>query len=267
MSGLSWFGVLSTLSEPAPSAVTQAQPEPNRPEAAAVNCSFNFAKSPKDRFTASAKAPVGSPPALGPMSTQNMLWFQCPPPLLRTAVRTTSGTAPRFLSSPSRSDAWTPGAFSSAACRLFTYPWWCLVWRISMGRASLPQPGDRAGEQRQRDHDGDHDVDVPVHPGNVAPQEVADEQHAPHPGQPAHHVVGDEVAIAHLRHPCHHRRERPNDRHEPCEHDRLPPVLLVERMSAIQVLLVEEQRLLTREDARARAAADRVPHRVPGDRK
>ena len=41
---------------------------------------------------ASAMAPLGSPPALGPMMVQNMEWFTCPPPLLRTAVRMASGT-------------------------------------------------------------------------------------------------------------------------------------------------------------------------------
>src|SRR5215471_13379490 len=91
ISGVSWFGVLVIDSLP-PSLTSHAQPDPNRPAAAAANCSLNFAKSPNALLIAVASFPEGSPPLPGPMSSQNIEWFQCPPPLFRTAVRTDSGT-------------------------------------------------------------------------------------------------------------------------------------------------------------------------------
>src|SRR5689334_7876054 len=121
MRGLSWLGVLVIDSLPFPSSTSHAQPEPKRPAAAAANCSLNFAKSPNDDFMAAASLPDGSPPLFGPMTCQKREWFQCPPPLLRTAVRTASGTElmPRISSSsdfPCHS-----GAFSNAAFTLVTY--------------------------------------------------------------------------------------------------------------------------------------------------
>src|SRR3954468_14653995 len=77
-----------------PLLINQAQPEPNRPTPAALNCSRNFAKSPKALRIALPRLPPGSPPALGDMICQNIEWFQCPPPLLRIAVRTASGALP-----------------------------------------------------------------------------------------------------------------------------------------------------------------------------
>src|SRR3954465_5418552 len=91
ISGLSWFGVLVIDNLP-PSLMSQAQPDPNRPVPAAANCSLNLLKSPNALLMASPSLPLGSPPLLGPMISQNIVWFQWPPPLLRTAVRTDSGT-------------------------------------------------------------------------------------------------------------------------------------------------------------------------------
>ena len=54
-----------------PRYLRQAHPEPNRPTPAAANCSLNFSKSPNDDLIASASLPLGVPPALGPMSSQN----------------------------------------------------------------------------------------------------------------------------------------------------------------------------------------------------
>src|SRR3954468_16263759 len=91
MRGLSWLGVLVMDSLP-PSLTSHTHPDPNRPAAAAANCSLNFAKSPNPVLIPSASLPLGSPPDFGAISSQNIEWFQWPPPLLRTAVRTASGT-------------------------------------------------------------------------------------------------------------------------------------------------------------------------------
>ena len=72
--------------------ITHAQPLPKRPTPALANCSLNASKLPNDELIASAMAPVGAPPACGAMICQNIEWFAWPPPLLRTAVRMSSGT-------------------------------------------------------------------------------------------------------------------------------------------------------------------------------
>ena len=64
---------------------------------------------------------VGALPALGAIIFQNIVWFTCPPPLLRTAVRMSSGTLPRFRSSSSALIPCRSARSSSAALRLFTY--------------------------------------------------------------------------------------------------------------------------------------------------
>ena len=45
---------------------SQAQPEPNRPAPALLNCSLKSSKQPKSFLIWSAMAPVGSPPPSGP---------------------------------------------------------------------------------------------------------------------------------------------------------------------------------------------------------
>ena len=50
---------------------------------------------------ASAISPLGSPPPLGFMIFQNMVWLTWPPPLLRTAARMSSGMALRSRMSSS----------------------------------------------------------------------------------------------------------------------------------------------------------------------
>ena len=71
ISGLSWFGVLVIESLP-PELISHAQPDPNRPTPAALNCSRNFAKSPNALLMAGPRFPPGSPPALGAMICQNI---------------------------------------------------------------------------------------------------------------------------------------------------------------------------------------------------
>src|SRR5262245_12093885 len=96
ISGLSWLGVL-VMESFDPSSSRHTKPLPHRPAPALAHCSLNASKPPNDPVMASPILPVGAPPAFGPIHFQNMLWFQCPPPLLRTAVRTSSGTEPISL--------------------------------------------------------------------------------------------------------------------------------------------------------------------------
>ena len=65
--------------------------------------------------------PVGAPPDCGPMICQNIVWFTCPPPLFRTAVRMSSGTLAMPRSSSSTLFDCSSGCLSSAAFRLVTY--------------------------------------------------------------------------------------------------------------------------------------------------
>jgi len=46
---------------------------------------LNASNEPKAASMAAANAPVGAPPAFGAKLSQKKVWFQCPPPLLRTA--------------------------------------------------------------------------------------------------------------------------------------------------------------------------------------
>src|SRR4051812_23039772 len=122
ISGLSWFGELVMESLP-PSFSSHTQPLPKRPPPAFAHSSLNLSKPPNELLIASAILPVGLPPALGAIHVQNLLWFQWPPPLLRTAVRIASGTLLIDWQSSSTLLPWSSGAFSSAVLRLVTYAW------------------------------------------------------------------------------------------------------------------------------------------------
>src|SRR5512142_2261861 len=89
------------MSRPVPVLMSQAQPEPNRLAPAAESFSLQASNVPNAALIAEARLPTGAPPLPGPMICQNMLWFQCPPPLLRTAVRMFSGTIAQLLASNS----------------------------------------------------------------------------------------------------------------------------------------------------------------------
>src|SRR5688572_7043395 len=119
ISGLSWFGELVIDSLP-PSLSSHTQPLPKRPVPAFAHSSLNLSKLPNEPLIASAILPVGAPPALGAIHSQNREWFQCPPPLLRTAVRIASGTLLMLLQSSSTLLPCSSGAFSRAAFKLVT---------------------------------------------------------------------------------------------------------------------------------------------------
>src|SRR5215211_3423620 len=135
MTGLSWFGVDTTLRLP-PSDTSHVQPDPNRFTPASLICAFSWSTSPKAERIADSSAPDGSPPPLGFMISQKSVWFAWPPPLLRTAARLSSGIASRLeiASSTGRSAHSVP---SSALFRLSTYAWWCLPWWMRIVSASI----------------------------------------------------------------------------------------------------------------------------------
>src|SRR5262249_2484359 len=108
--------VISTLP---PSLINQAQPDPNRPTAAAANFSLNPANPPNALLIAAARFPTGSPPAFGPRIVQNMEWLIWPPPLFRTAVRMFSGTIVQLLASSSSTDF--PARFGADSSALFRF--------------------------------------------------------------------------------------------------------------------------------------------------
>jgi hypothetical protein len=75
-------------------------------------------------------------------------------------------------------------------------------------------------------------------------------------------VEHGEAPVAHRSDARDERRERPHDRDEARQDDRLAAVLLVEALRAHEVLLVEEARAFVREHLGADLAADPVVHRV-----
>ena len=135
MIGLSWFGELSTSNLP-PDTLSQAQPLPKRVIAAFAKSSLNFANPPKSLAIFAASSPVGSPPALGPITVQKSEWLACPPPLFRTTPRMFSGTAAKLAISSS-TDFCSKSVPAMALLTLVMYAWWCFVWWISMVRASM----------------------------------------------------------------------------------------------------------------------------------
>src|SRR5260370_42552399 len=92
INGLSCFGGEITSNLPLLFLINHAQPLPNRPTPAAENFSLNWSNPPKAALISSASLPFGSPPAFGPMIFQTNEGLACPPPLLRTTVRMSSGT-------------------------------------------------------------------------------------------------------------------------------------------------------------------------------
>ena len=67
---MSWLGVLSMVRPPLASAISQAQPLPNRPAHALANCSLNLSNPPKALSIAAASAPPGAFAPPGAISSQ-----------------------------------------------------------------------------------------------------------------------------------------------------------------------------------------------------
>src|SRR5262249_59804609 len=83
--GLPGSGVGVIWSFP-PWATGPAQPLPNWPTAAALNCSLNLSRPPQSRSIAWAICPLGEPPPCGFIEFQKKVWFQTWAALLNTPV-------------------------------------------------------------------------------------------------------------------------------------------------------------------------------------
>jgi len=102
---------------------------------------------------------------------------------------------------------------------------------------------------------------------NVAAQEIAYEQHRPNPRQTADDVVKRLATVLHLPHTGHDRHKGADDGHEARKNDRLSTMSLVKRVSALEMLAVEEQRILTSEQPRAGNLPDIIADAVAQDRR
>jgi hypothetical protein len=102
ISGLSWLGELVTASLPSLPFTSHAHPLPNRLAAASPNPFLNSSTLLNAASMAFSRSPAGSPPfPFGAITAQKKVWFQCPPPLFRTAVCAFSGSFFRLASSSS----------------------------------------------------------------------------------------------------------------------------------------------------------------------
>jgi len=96
MIGLSWLGVGDDLQ---PSLLVDDEPGPSAAETAdsgGLELRLELVDASEglhDRLGELADGRPSAPP--GSSSSQKKVWLECPPPLLRTAVRIGSGTAPR----------------------------------------------------------------------------------------------------------------------------------------------------------------------------
>ena len=83
--GVSALGVVTILSSP-PSHTSHAQPEPNRPTAAALKASTNLSRPPKVSSILTASSPSGLPPPPGFMQFQKKVWFHTWAALLKSGA-------------------------------------------------------------------------------------------------------------------------------------------------------------------------------------
>ena len=109
------------------------------------------------------------------------------------------------------------------------------------GAAPAAMPDVFDGDRQQRDHDDpqDHEREVVLHDRDVA-ERVAGPHAGAHPDQASDDVVGGEPGVRHRADPGDERGERPDDRHEARQEDRLAAVALVEGPRADQVLSLQE---------------------------
>jgi len=121
---------------------------------------------------------------------------------------------------------------------------WPVRWRRGLSsRLSRAPSGpqilhDHRHHRDQNDRD-DNQREVLLDKLVVAEPVAAENKHRD-PGNAAHDVVDDELGVVHRPDAGHKRRERPHDRHEASDNDRLAAVFLVEGVRAIEMLLLEE---------------------------
>src|SRR4051812_44479966 len=139
--------------------------------------------------------------------------------------------------------------------------------RIVRRYVAMPPPADDPRQQGHEDHQQDHGLDVLVDSGNVAAQEIADEQHAPDPEHAADNVVLHVAAVLPFPNSSYEPDKSADDGHKSRKDDGAAAVLLVKRVSAVEMLLVEQQRIFASEQPRPGRRTDSVPGRVADDRR
>src|SRR5882672_498891 len=122
---------------------------------------------------------------------------------------------------------------------------------------------DGDGHAGQHDDHDDQDVDPSKDIGKDTGKPITDPGHRGHPPDSSCHIVEEEAPVLHSAHPGQHGREGADDGHEARDDDGLGSVLLVEAVGALDVLRIEEERFLAREDAGPQPPADGVAYAVP----
>lgn len=133
----------------------------------------------------------------------------------------------------------------------------------------MPQELDDARQDGDKDDSQDDQGEVLLHEGQI-PEEVSGEHADQDPGQSAYHVVSDETAVTHGADPGYEWSESANDGHEPGDDDGFSTVLLIELVSAPEVLRVEKTGFLVLEYLGPQVVSNPVIHGVSrdgGDRK
>src|ERR1051326_3290448 len=96
MCGVSWLAVENTVSFLSLPTASQAQPEPNCARPAVLTTDFIWSAPLNTERIAVSTSALGAPAPPGVIRSQKKVWFQWPPRLLRTPVRSSPGTTERL---------------------------------------------------------------------------------------------------------------------------------------------------------------------------
>lgn len=154
--------------------------------------------------------------------------------------------------------------FSEALSSAANKPKQCLRYTLSV--LPVTEHVDRGGKNREDNDAEDDRQEIAINVGNEAPEEVSKQRKPDGPKKPAEDIVRKEVRVAHRSHAGEDGRKGPDDGKKASEDDRLSPMLRVKAFGAKEVLAMEEERILAREDLSPDAVAERVAHGVSAHR-